>query len=67
MFFLADSPFFHKITTQIIPAIAHLMKLEPLKMSRLAPEAVMMMAGKLDIDCTDLRGSDKFFQNFMLK
>lgn len=42
------------------------MKAEPLTMSRLAPEAFRVQGGNLDLDCTDLRDSDKFFENFVL-
>lgn len=63
---LAESLFFKKITNYIIPAIAHLMREEPLTMSRLASEAFMVEGGKIDVDCTDLRETDEFFQNFAL-
>lgn len=42
------------------------MKVEPLIMSRLAPDAFMVTGGTLDLDCTNLRDSDQFFQNFAL-
>jgi hypothetical protein len=50
----------------IIPGIAHLMKVEPLTMSRLALEAFITEGGELDVDCTDLQESDDFFKNFAL-
>jgi hypothetical protein len=56
----ADSVYF-------IPAIAHLMKVAPLTMSRLAPNVFMVAGCKLDVDCTDLLESDEFFQHFVLK
>ncbi|KAF6743154.1 hypothetical protein DFP72DRAFT_1101957 [Ephemerocybe angulata] len=61
-----NSPFYRVIVTQIIPGIAHLMKVAPLTMSRLAPNAFMVAEGKLDIDCTDMEESDTFFKNFAL-
>ena len=42
------------------------MRVEPLTMSRLASDVFMVMGGRLDIDCTDLRESDEFFKNFAL-
>lgn len=42
------------------------MREEPLTMSRLASEAFIVEGGKLDIDLTDLRETDEFFQNFAL-
>lgn len=65
-YLVADSLFFKKITNYIIPGIAHLMKTEPLIMSRLAPEAFRVQGGNLDFDCTDIRDSDQFFENFAL-
>lgn len=62
----AESLYYSKITTQIIPAIAHLMKVEPLSMRRLASDVFTMTVGRADIDCTNLKESDDFFEKFAL-
>ena len=61
-----DSHIGRKIKNEIIPAIAHLRQLYPLKLNLVFPSHILDgLFANQEIDCTDLSQNDKFFDQFM--
>jgi hypothetical protein len=61
-----DSPIGRKIKDQIIPAIAHLRQLYPLKLNLVFPSSILNgLFSNPEIDCTDLSQNDYVFNQFM--
>ncbi|TFK24030.1 hypothetical protein FA15DRAFT_656207 [Coprinopsis marcescibilis] len=56
--------FYGRIACKLQMPHSHLMRAEPLMMSRLVPASLLHSHGKLEINCTDLTEQDTFFNGF---
>ena len=62
---IEDTPAGRKIKSEIIPAVAHLRQVYPLKLHFVFPSHFLDSFSSQEIDCTDLALNDQVFDRFM--